>query len=265
MIIHGITFYSFMLALLSGILLFADGSAQSISRDQKPYLSELPIHVNGDTVAGSREEILVGLLDNSLHSLAESDRRGLNTGGYVLLGLGIGSAVGGVVTLIAAENDDARIVGYSLIGGGALMSGLSLVPFKIKSESELIYAKFRDEMLENPEPNLQRVYYWDRRFEEFAQKRKRGRIIGGLTSIAAGAVTGFVLVEGSSREQLHTFLWPAIGGVTSLIVKSETERRYETYRRAKEDVLGGTSFSEIRIGILPLPDYGLVSTVRVRF
>lgn len=221
-----------------------------------------------DTVSAEQVAVLTGLLDSSLASLAATERQGRMAGGYILLGLGAGSAIGGAVTLAVGEGDDARIVGYSLLGGSAVLAGLSLVPFRVRSESERLYASFRRELETLPAGLMDsRFYYWDRRFEELAQKSKQGRLIGGVTSIATAAVIGFVVVEGSGRQQLNTFLWPAAGGVISLIVKSEAERRYETYRRAKEDVLAQATLSRpmMRIGIAPLAEGGIAGTLLLQF
>lgn len=132
--------------------------------------SRASVAIVQDTISSNQEAILIDLLSNSLQSLANRDRQGRMVGGYVLVGLGIGSAVGGAVTLAAGESDDARIVGYSLLGGGALLSGLSLVPFKVKTESEQMYAEFNRDLGEKSNQNRQKFYYWDRRFEELAEK-----------------------------------------------------------------------------------------------
>ncbi|MDX1639839.1 MAG: hypothetical protein R3281_17900, partial [Balneolaceae bacterium] len=103
----------------------------------------LPAAARQDTVAEDQDQMLIGLLDSSLGSLSETNRRGRMVGGYVLLGLGIGTGLGGAATLAFGEGDDARIVGYSLIGGGVVLSGLSLIPFRVKSETERFYEEFR--------------------------------------------------------------------------------------------------------------------------
>ncbi|WP_211207817.1 hypothetical protein [Gracilimonas tropica] len=218
-----------------------------------------------DTLPMNRQDVLINLLDNSLESLADRDRQGRMIGGYILLGLGAGTAVGGTVTLAAAKNDDARIVGYSLLGGGAFLGAMSLLPFKIKSESERLYADFREDLKNSPGEKSQNFYFWDRRFEELAQKRKRERIIGGISSIVAGGVASLAAEDVSDRDRLHIFIWPAVGRVTSFLVRSEEEQRFETYRQAKEDILRSGSVSEIHFGVLPLPKKGLLATIQVRF
>jgi hypothetical protein len=185
------------------------------------------------------------------------------------LGLGIGSGLGGAATLAFGEGDDARIVGLSLLGGGALLSGLSLLPFKLRGESERIYAEFNRMPADTPAQVQQKYVYWNRRFEELAQKRRQGRIIGGITSIAVGVATGLAAVQRSDADDPHAFVWPAlgpvIGGVTSLLVKSDAEQRYETYRRAKEDVVGRPSTTAVHVRMALLPAGGLLGAVQVRF
>jgi hypothetical protein len=227
-------------------------------------LPEISKITGQDSITGNQENLLIDLLNNSLHSLAENDRRGRMTGGYVLLGLGIGSGIGGAATLAFGEGDGARIAGISLLGGGALLSGLSLIPFNIRTESERLYSDFRTDLGDQPDQNRQKIYYWERRFEELAEKNRRERIISGVSSILVGGVTSLAFVEGSTA-QVHTFIWPAVGGITRLITKTEVERRYETYRRAREDIFDQRTVSEVRAGVVPLPNGGIISVVQVWF
>lgn len=238
--------------------------AQPMQKNSSPYMTELPAPIAPDTITVQQRDVLLDLLNTSLQSLAEQDRRGRMIGGYVLLGLGAGSAVGGAVTLAVGEGEDADIVGYSLLGGGFLLSGLSLVPFKIKSEAEHLYADFNIDLETNPGQREQRYYYWDRRFQELAEKSRQGRIIGGITSIVAGGVSSLLLVD-DATGRINTFLWPAIGGVTSLLVKSEVERRYKSYWQAREDILGQTTQREISVGLQPLATRGIAVTVQLQF
>jgi MFS family permease len=253
----------FIILVVLVTFLAADGAAQPVSGTVFPDASKNIIEP--DTITQSQEAILMDMLNSSLSSIADKDRRGRMIGGYTLLGLGAGSLIGGAVTLAVADNDDARIVGYSLMGGGVLLGGLSLVPFKVKSDAERLYADFRRDLRENEGENSQRYYYWDRRFEELANQIKRERLIGGAISIAAGAVASFAVIEGTDQDRFHTFFWPAVGGVASILIKSEAERRYESYTRAKEDILAQQAGAEIQIGFIPLPEGGIVSTVQVRF
>jgi hypothetical protein len=206
-----------------------------------------------DTLSQGQRALLLDLLDTSLHALADTERRGRKTGGFILLGLGSAMVIGGGVTLAVSDDKDTDIVGYSLLGSGAFLGGLSLLPFRIISQSERNYQEFR-RMSVQTSAQVQRKYlYWDRRFEEIAQQAKVERIIGGTTLLVVGGVTSLLLEDSSNRERLHTFLWPAIGGVTSLLVKSETELRYQTYQRSKLDILAEshlpTSSLEWRFGI----------------
>jgi len=214
-------------------------------------------------VSTHQELVLIDLLKSSFQSLADKDRQGRMIGGYVLLSLGIGSGIGGAATLAFGEGDDARIVGYSLLGGGALLSGLSLIPFKVKSESEHINAEFNRTPAETPAQIHQKFYYWDNRFQAWAEKSKRGRIIGGISSIVTGSVVSLFIMEGSDRERLHTFIWPAVGGITSMLIKTETERRYETYQETKKDLLRQTTNTSLHLGIAPLPNGGIVGVLQV--
>lgn len=249
------------------LVLVVISTLQPMDTVAQPLSEFKSTHTLPDTIAANDAEILVNLLGSSLQSLADKDRRGRKTGGYVLLGLGAGTALGGIATLAFGEGDDARIVGISLLGGGAFLSGLSLLPFKIKSESERIYDEFRREPIDTPDQLRHKYYYWDRRFEELAQKSRQERIIGGVTAIVAAGVTSVALVEGTSEDRLHTFIWPALGGVTSILVKSDVERRYDTYVRAKEDLLRHQASvgAEVDFGIMPLLEGGMLGKLVVRF
>ena len=216
------------------------------------------------TIPAAQEAALIGLLGSSLQSLSEKARRDRMTGGYVMLGIGIASGIGGAATLAFGEGDDARIVGYSLLGAGALLGGLSLLPFKLISEPERMHAEFSTMSADTPDQTQQKFYYWDRRFEEFARKSRNERIIGGISSIIVG-LTSYLYVEGTDEDRVHALIWPAFGGVTLLLVKSEGERRYETYQRAKEDITGLTRSRAIDFRIAPLLDGGIFGAVRIRF
>jgi hypothetical protein len=215
-------------------------------------------------VSASQEAELVGLLGNSLQSLSDQSRRGRHIGGYILLGIGAGLGVGGVAALTLGDSDDSRVAGYSLIGGGLLLGGISLLPFMIHGETERMYREFKD-MPDGTSDQVHRKYvYWDRRFEELAGKRRRDRYIGGISSILTGA-TGYYMVDDSNESRLHAFIWPAFAGVSTILVKSEEERRYDSYRRAKEDMLARLGNPEIRFAFAPLPKGGTLGTVQIRF
>lgn len=235
-----------VVALILWGLLSADSMAQLRADIGTPVAFVI---VAQDTLSTDPELLLIDLLDTSLHSLAEQSRRGRRIGGYTLLGLGIGSGLGGAATLAFGEGDDAQVVGYSLLGGGALLSGLSLLPFKLRGESERIYTAFSQAPADTPDQIHYKYFYWDRRFEEFSQKRRKDRIVGGITSIVVGTVAGVLAAQGSDQEGVHAFVWPALGpvlgGITSLLVESDAERRYDTYRRAKDDVLRQTSTTAV--------------------
>ncbi|MDZ7773142.1 MAG: hypothetical protein U5K31_10470 [Balneolaceae bacterium] len=210
----------------------------------------------------SRDQMLLGLIDNSLGSLAANDRCMRRTGGHILLGLGIGSAVGGAATLAFGEGDDAKIVGWSLIGGGALLGGVSLIPLKVKSETERLYLEFEEMPSETPEQIRRKYLYWDNRFAELAEKRRMERIIGGVTTIITAGATTLAIKE-LGEERLHTFVWPTLAGVTTLLVKTDAERRFDTYRSAKEELLRDGVRAEVRLGVAPLPTGGFMGSLRV--
>ena len=83
-----------------------------------------------------------------------------------------------------------------------------------------------------------------------------------------GVATGIVVDQYSDDERSGAAMWstlgPVIGGVTSLVIKSDEERRYETYLRAKEGILAHTSNTEISVGFVPLPRGGMFGLL-VRF
>jgi len=210
------------------------------------------------------EARLIELLDASLLSLSDRSRRHRRIGGYVLLGLGVGTGVGGVATLTFGKSDDARIVGVSLLGGAALLGGLSLLPFKIPGEVERIHQEFSEMPEDTPDQIRQKFHYGDRRFEELAETKRRGRLIGGGTSILIGVADLIWFDPPEEVSRITIFAGSVLGGVTTLLVKSEEERRYETYRRAREDLMVDTAGSRIRFGLAPIPMGGMMGTVRVR-
>lgn len=254
--------YSHIISISCAVLLLAAMmTAPAQAQFREAAVTALAV-AQGDTLPEDRDLMLVGLIDNSLGSLADNDRRMRRTGGHVLLGLGMGAAVGGAATLAFGEGDDAKIVGWSLIGGGALLSGLSLIPLKTKSETERLYQEFEEMPSDTPGQIRSKYLYWDNRFAELADKRRMERIIGGVTTIVtAGATT--LAIEGSGEERLHTFVWPTLGGITALLVKTDVERRYGTYRKAKEELLRDGTRAEVRLGVAPLPAGGFMGSLRI--
>lgn len=211
-----------------------------------------------------QEQRLIDLLDVSLLSLSDLSRRNRRIGGYVLLGLGVGTGIGGVATLAFGESDDARIVGVSLLGGAALLGGLSLLPFKIPGEVERIHQEFSGMPENTPDQIRQKFYYGDRRFEELAEQKRRGRFIGGGASLLVGVANLAWFDPSEERARMAVFVGSLVSGVTTLLVKSEEERRYETYRRAREDMTAYAADPRIRFGLAPIPTGGMMGTVRVR-
>jgi hypothetical protein len=253
-------------SLFMTLFVYVGANAQTISIiDEETFIATSA----QDSISAEQQDILLGLLEQSFQSLADDGRRGRRTGGFVLLGLGIGSAVGGAATLAFGEGDDARIVGYSLLGGGAFFSGLSLLPFKIKTESERIYQQFNQMPENTPREIRQKYAYWDRRFGELARKWRRERIIGGISSIVSTGIASIAIAQSSDVDDPNAYIWPAvgglIGGVSSFLIETEKERQYKVYRSAKEEILDQSKHAEIKIGIAPGFYGGFLTTVHVRF
>lgn len=210
-----------------------------------------------------QEPELVQLLDASLGSLAEQTRQGRMIGGYVLIGLGAAAVVGGVATLAAWDDEDADVVGYSLIGGGVLLGTLSLLPFKLRDEVERIYDEFSEMPSGSAAEVRTKFAYGDRRFEELAGNRRTGRYISGAVLLGIGITELFVDDEPS---QWIGFGTPIVAGVTTLLIKTEVERSYEAYRRAKDDLVAeATDAPTVGVGLGVLPRRGLAWTVQLRF
>ncbi|MCG2588841.1 hypothetical protein [Rhodohalobacter sulfatireducens] len=222
-----------------------------------------------DSVTAEQQEILLGLMDQGFQTLSDQGRRGRRTGGFVLLGLGAGTAVGGAATLAFGEGDDARMVGYSLLGGGALLSGLSLIPFNIRSESERLNEEFEQMPERTPREIQQKYVYWDRRFSELAQKWRRERIIGGVTTIVSGGITSIAVAYSSDSNDPNTYIWPAvgglIGGISSFLIESDKESQYKIYRGAKNDLLSNRHQAEWNVRLAPTVYGGLVGSIHVQF
>ena len=248
-----------LVALLMVIIMFPDIKAQPLTG----ILNESMVSAQ-DTISTIQEAKLIELLSTSLRSLSDKARRDRRIGGFILLGLGIGSGIGGAATLAFGDGDDARIVGYSLLGGGLLLSGLSLLPFRISTESERIYGEFRRMPMDSPDQVREKFYYGDRRFEELAQKKRKGRFVGGISSILVGVIS-LILVDGSDEERFHAFIWPVSSGVVRLLIKSDEERRYDTYLRTKEDLMAHMGSSKSNFGFTLIPTGGMSATVHVRF
>lgn len=213
--------------------------------------------------AADQESELVELLDVSLGSLADRSRRGRQVGGYVMIGLGAATAVGGAITLAVWDDEDADIVGYSLIGGGIILGGLSILPFKIRGEVERVYEEFSEMPASAPAQVRTKFAYGDRRFQELAQNRRTERYVGGAILLGVGISDLFLTDDPAAWISFGT---PLVAGVTTLLVKSEEERRYESYQRAKEDLLAASDRAPtVGIGLTVLPRSGLAALVQVRF
>ncbi|NBC64140.1 MAG: hypothetical protein GVY07_00580 [Bacteroidetes bacterium] len=222
-----------------------------------------------DSLTAEQQEILVDLMGQGFQTMSDQGRRERRTGGFILLGLGAGTAVGGAATLAFGEGDDARIVGYSLLGGGALLSGLSLIPFNIRSETERLNEEFEQMPERTPRDIDQKYVYWDRRFSELAQKWRRERIIGGVTAIVSGGITSIAIAYSSDSNDPNAYIWPAvgglIGGISSFLIESDKEREYKIYQGAKDELLSRRNQAELKVGLSPTLYGGLVGSVRLLF
>lgn len=256
----------FFVSLFIILFLYAAPQAQIVSVFEKETVFAMSAQ---DSVTAEQQVLLLGLMDRSFQSLADEGRRGRRIGGYVLLGLGIGSAVGGAATLAFGDGDDARIVGYSLVGGGALMSGLSLIPFKIRTEAERINQDFQQMPGTSAREVHQKYIYWDRRFGELAEKWRRERIIGGISSIVSTGIVSIAIASSSDVNDPNAYIWPAvggfIGGISSFLIESEQERQYKIYQSSKEEILRHPQRTEVRFGMTPIPDGGLLTTIHIQF
>ncbi len=217
------------------------------------------------TATAGQEAELNELLDTSLGSLADWSYRNRQVGGWVMVGLGAATAVAGVTVLAVADADteDADIIGWSLIGGGVVLGGLSLLPFKIRGESERVYDEYSAMASGTAAQARARFAYGDRSFEQLARNRRTERYVSGAILLAIGIGDLFVLDD---WHEWIGFGTPLIGGLTSLLLKSEEERRFESYQRAKQDLLGpaGTA-PTVGVGLGVLPRRGLAWQVQVRF
>lgn len=252
-----------MAVLLTISIFFTSVNAQSTTG----FLNQ-SIASAQDTIPASKEEKALGLLNTSLKSLANQSHRDRMIGGYVMLGLGVAMGIGGAAVLAFVDVDDdydyAPIVGYSLLGGGVLLSGLSLLPFLLTSESERIYQEFSGMLEDTPDQVRRKFYYGERRFEELADKSRRDRFIGSGILILSG-LTGYILTDAPVEDRIAVFLGPAIPGVVTILVKSKQERSYDSYKRAREDIIGHAGGREIYFGIGPHPKGGILGVVQVRF
>lgn len=246
------------------VMLLVTGSTEATAQTPVPRLPLAAASVRQVTLTDQEAE-LVELLDASLGSLADWSRSNRRIGGYILLGLGAAVVVGGVTTLVVADpgDDDAEVVGVALIGGGVLLGGLSLLPFKIRGEAERVYEDFSELPSGTPAQTRTKFTYGDRRFEELAEKRRRNRYINGAILLGIGIADLFLLDD---REEWIGFGTPLVGGVTTLLLKTEEERRFESYQRAKEDILGPSSRAPtLGLGLGVLPHRRLAWAVQVRF
>jgi hypothetical protein len=250
------------------ITLFSYTEAFSQYRSSLVEKSSLSSSIQ-DSVTAEQQEILLGLMDQGFQTLSDHGRRGRKTGGFVLLGLGAGTVVGGAATLAFGEGDDARMVGYSLLGGGALLSGLSLIPFNIRTETERLNEEFEKMPEKTPREIQQKYIYWDRRFSELAQKWRRERIIGGVTTIVSGGITSIAVAYSSDSNDPKTYIWPAvgglIGGISSFLIESDKESQYKIYRGAQNDLLSNRHQAEWNVGLAPTMYGGLVGSIHVQF
>ena len=256
---YGSSIRSGLITLLILTVMFTKIKAQPATG----LLAESKVSVQ-DNVTKNPEAKTLDLLNISLKSLSDKKLRDRRIGGYVLLSLGIGMGVGGATVLAVGDDDDTRTVGYALLGGGLFFGGLSALPFKISSEPERIYREFSSLPEDTPDQIRQKFSYGDRRFEELAQKKRKQRLISGGISILTG-ITSLFFVDGTEEEKFGVFTGSVAGGIAALLVKSDEERRFETYRRAKEDVIGYNDGKKIYFGAAPLPQGGMFTTVQVRF
>ena len=174
----------------------------------------------------------------------------------------------GIATL-ASGGDNSDLIGYTLLGGGALFAGLGFLPLNIKSETERMYEEFGEKPSDTPEQIQQKYIYWDSRFYEYAREQRRGRILIGIISIGVGLawISTAETSSTASTSSLSASALPlVIGGITSLAFRSKAEKRYAVYERSKAGVLGlSASAVQVNAGIVPLPGGQIVGVLQVRF
>ena len=223
-----------------------------------------------DVPATSMEqsEVLLGIIDESFQSMSKEDYRARRVGGFILIGAGGAIGVGGLATL-ASGGDYSDLIGYTLLGGGALFAGLGFLPLNIKSETERMYEEFGEKPSDTPEQIQQKYIYWDSRFYEYAREQRRGRILIGIISIGVGLawISTAETSSTASTQSLSASALPlVIGGITSLAFRSKAEKRYAVYERSKAGVLGlSASAVHVNAGIVPLPGGQIAGVLQVRF
>ena len=117
---------------------------------------------------------------------------------------------------------------------------------------------------DTPDQVRQKFYYGERRFEELAEKKRFERLTGAGIFIVP-AVANLILSDEPMKTRLNVFIPSVIPSLFLLWDRSDEERRYETYRRAKEDFITHSVGPGIRFGLAFTPTGGILGTVQVVF
>ena len=206
----------------------------------------------GGSLPSGNESIELERMGNALHSVGDDARA---TRIFVgVSGLGVGALsipVGYAVATQDGANETEKTIGYSVFGwgigsaiGGVLSLALHIDP------SERLADRF-DERKESRVPAAQILRETEREWKEVSDRERRGRKFGGVMSIVVG---GLALAGGSAlllsnpgsasvdeRSQLHGFgaafvglgTLALYGGGRLLLTRSDVERSYESYVRTK--------------------------------
>lgn len=225
---------------------------------------------SGTPVSGN-DAIELERMGDTLHAMGDDARaRRIFIG---VAGLGVGALsipVGYSVASANGANETEKTIGYSVMawGIGSAIGGVLSLVLRVDPGERL--ADSFDEMKEKKLPPSRILADTEREWRAASSRERSGRKIGGVVSLVVGGASligGTVLLATDpsanaviDRSTQHAFGAVFIGlgtlalytGGALLLTRSEIERSYETYTQRKPVYGGGKPL----IGAAPLPGGG---------
>lgn len=227
----------------------------------------------------------IARLESHIDLLAEESESARLISGWTLVGTGILCAGTGVLIAEIISDfptQEKTIVEVAFVASGMLFSGTGVLLLVIPGEAEILAGELSRMDRRTESETARYIQRGEVILESLAAHAKQGRLVSGITLLAAGAgeivmylVLGDQLFGGNTDDSL---LYAMIGsaivncsmGLLSLLMESPAEMEWKSYnswrqaksRQTEDEARNAPTLSEI--GILPTP-VGMAFRVAVSF
>lgn len=185
-----------------------------------------------------------------LDYLSSTARNRRMIGGALTTGIGfLFSGLGLIVGLADSSSEEQRAVGYSMAIGSAVIGITGITALVFPSEEEKLYSEYVDYPDENGEQLIKKVNKFENEFRLHADKRRRGRIIGGSIGLATGFGSQLYLRTSHWFYELDKDIYDTVNyfsyaysialigvGLGGLLMESDVESEWDAYLLYKDDL-----------------------------